>query len=199
MYGLALASEAARRANGKRLLRDGRVARRSRVTHSTEENFMTETTAEAALPNHFKPGQSGNPKGKAKGTRNDNARKVAMAARLANKIGSKKLGAIVKVLTDAAEAGDVQAASLLLARCWPAPKTRLLHFELPPLETADDVKTAQVGFINGVAAGVLTVDEAERLSAMAERLGQAIAEVAFEKHLAAIQATLPRQIEGRAL
>jgi hypothetical protein len=118
-----------------------------------------------------------------------------MAARLANKLGAKKLGNIVKVLTDAAEAGDVQAASLLMARVWPAPKTRLLSFPMPEIRNADDVRMAQIGFMNGVASGLLTVDEAEKLSAMAERAGQAIAEAAFEHHLERIQESLPKQIE----
>jgi hypothetical protein len=103
----------------------------------------------------------------------------------------------VTVLTDAAESGCTVSARLLLARCWPAPKTRLLSFPMPEIRNADDVRMAQQGFLQGVATGLLTTDEAEKLSLMAERAGQAIAEAQFEKHLTAIQATLPKQIEGR--
>jgi Family of unknown function (DUF5681) len=160
---------------------------------------MTETTDDTKpkkhRAGHFPPGTSGNAAGRPKGAKGDNAKHVAMAARLANKLGAKKLGNIVKVLTDAAEAGDVQAASLLMARVWPAPKTRLLSFPMPEIRNADDVRMAQIGFMNGVASGLLTVDEAEKLSAMAERAGQAIAEAAFEHHLERIQESLPKQIE----
>lgn len=68
---------------------------------------------------------------------------------------------------------------------------------MPEIRNADDVRMAQQGFLQGVATGLLTTDEAEKLSLMAERAGQAIAEAQFEKHLTAIQATLPKQIEGK--
>jgi Family of unknown function (DUF5681) len=166
------------------------------VAQSIEEPMTEETTTERKPHRaQYKPGQSGNAAGRPRGAKGDSAKHIAMAARLANKLGAKKLSNIVKVLTDAAEAGDVHASSLLLARIWPPPKTRLLSFPMPEIRNADDVRMAQIGFMNGVASGLLTVDEAEKLSAMAERAGQAIAEAAFEHHLERIQESLPKQIE----
>jgi hypothetical protein len=59
----------------------------------------------------FKKGQSGNPKGRAPGT--------TLAGKLRAAVG-KDFDAIVKAVIDQAKAGDMTAASLLLARVVPA-------------------------------------------------------------------------------
>jgi hypothetical protein len=87
---------------------------------------MTDETAtsEQKSDGRFKSGNPGRPRG----VRN---RATALAERLA----SKDIGEIVAVLVEAAKAGDVPSATLLLNRLWPAPKGRLVAFELPAIKT----------------------------------------------------------------
>jgi hypothetical protein len=73
----------------------------------------------------FKPGQSGNPAGRTKGTRNASTRLCEQIA--------EALPHVVKRLLEADKAGDVQAAGLLLARVLPPLKAtgEPVRFALP--------------------------------------------------------------------
>lgn len=71
----------------------------------------------------FKPGTSGNPKGRPKGVPNPQAR-------IRQVIGDD-MPRILAVLRDKALDGDVQAASLLLSRCLPALRPTSAAVELP--------------------------------------------------------------------
>lgn len=62
----------------------------------------------------FKPGQSGNPKGKPRGTKH--------ASTKLRDVIAADLPSIVGTLVSRAKDGDVQAASVLLSRCLPALK-----------------------------------------------------------------------------
>lgn len=62
----------------------------------------------------FKPGQSGNPKGKPRGTKH--------ASTKLRDVIAADLQSIVGTLVSRAKGGDVQAASVLLSRCLPALK-----------------------------------------------------------------------------
>jgi hypothetical protein len=72
-----------------------------------------------------RPFQKGNP-GRRPGAR-------GKAAVLAEKLAAKDITEIVNVLVTAAKLGDVQSATLLLARLWPPPKGRLVAFDLRPI------------------------------------------------------------------
>lgn len=128
----------------------------------------------------WQPGQSGNPKGRPPGSRN---RKNLVAEEFA-KDGSK----VARVVMDAALAGDMQAASLVLQRLSPPLRARAekITFDLDPTAplTAQaqqviaavasgniDPDTGQllVGCITALA-GVKQIDELEqRLSALERR------------------------------
>jgi hypothetical protein len=159
---------------------------------------MTEETEKKPHRAQYKPGQSGNAKGRPKGAKGQNDKHTAMASRLANRIGSKSFGKIVDVLVTAALEGDTHAASLLMARLWPAPKTRLVSFPMPEIRTAEDIKMVISGLLNGVSQGILSADEASTLTGIVSKLGEAVAEADFSRHLERIQESLPKQIEGRA-
>lgn len=105
--------------------------------------------------------------GKRPGTRN-------RATQLAEKLATGDLKEIVETVVRLAKEGDAAAFTAILNRLWPVPKGRLVRFPMPSIETAADVKMAIAGFINAVAMGILTVDEAEKLAGMASRLGDAI-------------------------
>ncbi|WP_063779058.1 DUF5681 domain-containing protein [Caballeronia mineralivorans] len=108
----------------------------------------------AALPTQYKPGQTGNKRGRPPGAKN---RSTEIARALADQ-GS----AIAKVVVDAALAGDMQAATLVMSRLYPALKARsqVVQFDLdttlPLVEQARQV-------LQSVANGVLDADTGKQL------------------------------------
>src|SRR3954464_4414789 len=79
----------------------------------------------------FKPGQSGNPAGKAKGTRHRAT--LALEALL-----DGEGGAITRKAVELALEGDTVALRLCLDRILPVRKDRPIQFELPAIQSAGD-------------------------------------------------------------
>jgi len=99
-------------------------------------------TTKKMPPHLWKPGQSGNPKGKPSGS----GKVAALRAGIADHVP-----AIIKTLTDAALAGDVAAARLLLERVIPAIKA---SEEAAPVNLPDGTLTEQGrAVVAAVAAG----------------------------------------------
>jgi hypothetical protein len=97
----------------------------------------------------FEPGQSGNPAGKPRGTRN-------RATVLLEAIPDDDLQAIVTKLVEKAKSGDVVAAKLIFDRVAPAPKSRALAIELPAIgqwNGIDSVLRAYRTVIEAVSKG----------------------------------------------
>src|SRR4051812_7196879 len=115
----------------------------------------------------FKPGQSGNPAGKAKGTRH-------RATRAAEVLLDGEAEALTRKAVEMALAGDTVAMRLCLDRIMPARKDRPVPFTLPTLETAADAVAAAAALVNAVAAGQLTPSEAAELSKLVESFSKAI-------------------------
>lgn len=100
------------------------------------------TTKKNALPQAWKPGQSGNPKGRPAG--------AGEIAKLRAGI-AEHVPAIIQTLTTAALAGDVGAARLLLERVIPAIKA---SEEAAPVHLPDGTLTEQGrAVVAAVAAG----------------------------------------------
>jgi len=145
--------------------------------------------AEKSIPKQrgrpFQPGQSGNPAGKPKGTRN--AALVALDA-----IGDENAEALVRQAVAIALAGDAQAMRMLLDRVWPARKGgRPVAFALPEMQTAGDVVVALGAIAAAAAAGDLTVDEAQGLAAVIEGQRRAIETADLAARIAALEARAP--------
>ena len=128
----------------------------------------------------WKPGQSGNPKGRPPGSSEVARLRAGIAARVPQ---------ILDRLTEAALAGDVQAARLLLERVLPPVKAVELPIELPlsegrPTEQARQVLAAAAGgalapdqavSLIGSLAAVARISETDELRERIERL-EAVAE-----------------------
>lgn len=99
----------------------------------------------------FRPGQSGNPRGRPKGT--------AKAAKLMRAI-EEDLPAIITSMAEAAKDGDVQAARLLLDRAVPALKPVERPATFPHAVTLGDTGEA---ILATAAAGKLTPGQASQL------------------------------------
>ncbi len=118
-------------------------------------------TKRKAPVNGFKPGQSGNVAGKPPGTR-------SKATQLLLALMEGDASAITKAVIDAAKAGDLMAAKIILDRLIPAAKERPISLDLPDTKTADGVSAAQSAILQAVASGDLLPGEASTLSAIVE-------------------------------
>jgi len=128
----------------------------------------------------FKPGQSGNPKGKPRGARH-------RLTLLAEKLMDDQAEAIVESVIKAAKAGDMVAARLILERVSPVRKGRTVQFALPAVEKADDVLGALGSVIAAVASGELTPDEGATIAGLLEAKRRAIETVEFENRILALE------------
>ena len=109
----------------------------------------------------FKPGQSGNPAGRPRGSRN--ATTLAVEALLEG-----EAEAITRRVVNAALDGDMAAIKLVLDRVAPARKSRPLQIDLPDVADARGVAQAQAAVVAAVAGGELTPDEGTALSGLLE-------------------------------
>ena len=82
--------------------------------------------------------------------------------------------AIVSVVVEAAKAGDMTAARIILDRLAPPRRDRYVEVDMPPILTAKDAVEAAAAVIEAVAAGELTPSEGEAISALIDRLVRAI-------------------------
>ncbi|TNC16430.1 hypothetical protein FF100_04070 [Methylobacterium terricola] len=106
-----------------------------------------------AKPGTFPKGQSGNPAGKAKGTRNRTT--IAMQELLEGEAEK-----ITRKAVELALLGDTVAIRLCMERLVPVRKDRHVQFDLPDIETAGDIPRATSALLKAVASGEITPAEA---------------------------------------
>lgn len=100
----------------------------------------------------FEKGQSGNPTGKAKGTRNRTT--IAMQELLEGEAER-----ITRKAVELALEGDTVAIRLCMERLVPVRKDRHVSFALPKIETAADIPKATAALLEAVASGEITPAE----------------------------------------
>lgn len=137
---------------------------------------MTTPTTKAG----WKKGQSGNPAGRPKGSRN-RATLLALAAM------EGELDAVVRVVIDAAKAGDMAAARLVVDKLIPATKERAVTLDLPDSSTPEGIELAQSAILNAVGAGDLLPGEGATLSTLVENRRRSIETLELEKRIAALE------------
>ena len=138
---------------------------------------------EKSAPNQgrrFKPGQSGNPAGKPKGAKH----KALIAL---DTIGSEAAIEILQSTIAAAKRGNSRAAEILLARLWPARKSRPVVIDLPAVGTTEGVTAALAAVIEAMAAGEIAPDEAASISAVIEGQRRAIETLEIEARLKLVE------------
>lgn len=128
----------------------------------------------------FKAGQSGNLKGRPRGTRN-----VAWAA--LDAIGEKNAVDILKAAIEAAKKGDMRAADTILRRVWPERKGRPVSLDLPEIVDSAGVVKALSAIVRAVCAGRVTTDEAQALAGLIESQRRAIETGELEARIAALE------------
>lgn len=128
----------------------------------------------------WKKGQSGNPAGRPKGSRN-RATLLALAAM------EGELDAVVRVVIDAAKAGDMSAARLVVDKLIPATKERALTLELPDSSTPEGIELAQSAVLTAVGAGELLPGEGATISTLLENRRRSIETLELEKRITALE------------
>ena len=124
----------------------------------------------------FQPGNPGRPKG---------ARHAALVA--LDAIGADNARDVMQAVVDAAKAGDMRAADILLSRLWPARKGRPVTLDMPPLRTAADVAGALAEVAAEMAAGTITPEEAGAVAAVLETQRRAIETEDLERRIATLE------------
>lgn len=103
----------------------------------------------------FKPGQSGNPKGRPRG--------VASAQAKLRAAVKHDIPGIIEAVVIQAKGGDMAAAKLILDRIWPGLKSQSLPIALPGLATASTDTERAHEVMQAVAQGELAPDVATGL------------------------------------
>lgn len=140
----------------------------------------TDKTAGDQRGRPFPPGQSGNPAGRPKGTRN-------RATLALEELLDGQAEALTKKAIELALAGDLTALRLCLDRILPARKERPVAFEMPKLETAADGVMATAALVEAVAAGDLTPGEAAELSRVVDGFTRAVEAADIEARLTKLE------------
>jgi hypothetical protein len=128
----------------------------------------------------FEPGQSGNPAGKLRGTRNKTT--LAIEALLDGEAET-----ITRKAIELAKDGDLAALRLCLDRIAPPRKDRPVLFELPPVSSAADAANAAGALLAAVAVGDLTPAEASELGKLIEAYVKALEATDFAERLSKLE------------
>ena len=141
---------------------------------------MTETTKAENLRPGWKPGQSGNPKGRPPGSRN----RVTLVALAAMEEGA---AAIAEKIVEMAKRGDMSAARLILERLVPPAKERPIFLDLPDTSSAYGVAQAQAAILQAVATGDILPGEAATLAGIVEARRKAVETQELEARISALE------------
>ena len=129
---------------------------------------------------HFKPGVSGNPKGKPKGTRH---RSTLIAEALID--GDSE--AILAKCVEMAKAGDAVALRLCVERLVPR-RTAVVALDLPAIARAADVAAGFSALLAAAAAGQITLGEAREFMALIDGARRAFEVTELAVRLSALEA-----------
>src|SRR5258707_7959577 len=122
---------------------------------------------EESQDSRWKKGQSGNPNGRAAGSRN-------RATLALETLLDGQAEALTQKAIDLALAGDMAALRLCLDRILPPRKDRPVSIEMPTIDTAEDAKATSAALLAAVAAGSLTPSEAAEIGKLVDSHVKAI-------------------------
>jgi hypothetical protein len=142
---------------------------------------MTDPSRNNAANTRGKPFQPGNP-GRPPGARH-------RATLAAEALLDGEAEGLTRKAIDAALGGDMTALRICLDRILPPRKERPVSFKLPSLKSAEDVAAAMAAITEAVAAGELTLAEADAASALVERFVRTLEAGEFDRRLKALEAT----------
>lgn len=127
----------------------------------------------------WKPGESGNPAGRPKGSKN---RLTALREALISPSDARE---VVAKLVESARNGDTQAAGILMDRIWPTlrPSSPAIAFHLPEADLASQAEAV----VREMAAGVLPVHDAAAILSSLSAVARIKETSDFEQRLKALE------------
>ena len=128
----------------------------------------------------WKPGQSGNPAGRPKGSRN-------RATLAAQQILNKDAETITKKAVELAKEGDRVAMKLCLERLLPVVKDKPIAVTLPDASTAAGLKEAHNAILQLLSNGDITPLEANTLSGVLKEYRLSVESSEFDERLKALE------------
>jgi hypothetical protein len=128
----------------------------------------------------FSKGQSGNPSGRQRGSRNKAT--LAVEALL-----DGEAEALTRKAVELALAGDTTALRLCLDRLAPPRKGRPITLEVGDVTSLNDLSTVQGEVVAALARGELTPEEAADVASVVEKLGQAWERRDLEERIQALE------------
>lgn len=138
----------------------------------------------------FEEGQSGNPGGRPKGSRNRSTK--ALEA-----IFEGEAEALTRKAIELALEGDTVALRMCMDRLMPVRKDRPITFTLPEIETAADLTKATRALMEGVADGSITPSEAAELSKLVDAHVKAVEVQDVAARLIALEEEKERAAGGK--
>lgn len=144
---------------------------------------MPENTGKIQESSRFKKGQSGNPRGKPKGSRN----KSTLAAEA---LLEDSLEKICRRIEEEALNGNMQAAKMILERFLPPRKDRLIRIDLPEIKTYEDILSASNLVLSAVCKGKISPSEGETLSRAIALHAQTLEASELEQRLQTIESKM---------
>jgi hypothetical protein len=150
-----------------------------------EKDTKPAEAVESRIKGKFKPGVSGNPLGRKKGTRN----RSTMAAFEALRVNA---GALAEVAINAAMNGDTAALKLCLDKLLPTARDMPVDILLPKIETVADLPRFTTALLDGVSSGKLGPSEAEKFCKIVMAHTQAIQVSEFEQRISVLEANIKK-------
>jgi Family of unknown function (DUF5681) len=144
-----------------------------------------DNTGRKQATGRFAKGVSGNPNGRPRGSRNK-------ASLLAETLLEGQAEKLIEKAIELALQGNVAALRCLIERLLPAKREQAITIELPPINSADDAKTAMAAIITAVARGELLSSEARELAQMIETFIAAAEATDLERRLHQVEQQLER-------
>lgn len=129
----------------------------------------------------FKPGQSGNPDGRPKNSRN----KTTL---MLEALFEGEAEEIAKKAVELAKAGDGPVLRAMLDRLAPPRKDSPVTLDLPSIETAADTKAASAAVLAAVAAGDINPSEGQAVMALLTAHRAIVETEELEARIAALEA-----------
>jgi len=128
----------------------------------------------------FKPGQSGNPKGRPQGSKH----KATIAAQ---ELLDGEGKALTRKCIELAKGGNVAALRLCLERLVPIRKDRPISLRLPKVEGVADIPKVLEAILKAVASGAITPGEGQSLAAVLEAYRKGVEQADHEARLTALE------------
>jgi hypothetical protein len=138
----------------------------------------------------FQKGQSGNPAGRPRGSRNK-------ASLRAQEMIEERAEEFVNKLLSLAIGGNIGALRLCLDRLVPARTNEPLLCEMPRVAKPADAVTAIGGLASAAIAGDVTADEAAKLANVVSLYVKALDAYEFEGRIAELERTEPKRLDAR--